>query len=141
MAATVQPTQTATSAPVAKTGTTIEVVHLDLHMVYELDHTHITEHICKLCKRNLAAPTLDNIQIGDINSKVSLGKCGHSFHTTCIDKYIKTGSMACPIDNTTWALNRELDQNIVFKKIVHKPKDTASTNNSFTVVKKQAVAN
>jgi hypothetical protein len=115
----------------------MEVVNLDIHMIHNLDHIHVTENICKLCKRNLAAPTLEDIQTGTINSKVSLGKCGHSFHSSCIDKYIKAGNISCPIDMTSWNLNRELDQNIVFKKIVHKSK-SSNPNPSYVIAKKTA---
>lgn len=133
-AAAVVPTESKTEIIKSK----IEIISLDLHMIHNLEHTHVTEHMCKICKRHIEAPTLEDIQTGNINSKVSLGKCGHSFHTACIDKYMKTGNMSCPIDMTPWNLNKELDQNIMFKKLVHKASDTSPVQQSYVVAKKAA---
>jgi hypothetical protein len=95
----------------------MEILSLNLQMVHNLKHTHVTNGICTICKRDLMAPTLENMNNGITVSKVALGKCGHAFHSECIDKYIRT-SVSCPIDMTPWNLERILDQDIQFKKII-----------------------
>lgn len=114
----------------------IEILDINLHMSYNLDYTHVTEHMCKICKRNINAPSLDDVQTGNINSGVSLGKCGHSFHTSCIDKYVKSGNISCPIDMTPWNLNKELDKNITYKKLTQPCIDKKQ---HYVVAKKDAV--
>jgi hypothetical protein len=63
------------------------------------------ENICKLCRSSLMLPTFEDIEKLKSQLIVSKGVCGHYFHKTCIDKYVQSGKISCPIDYTTWKLN------------------------------------
>ena len=95
----------------------MEILALNIQYAYNLNQTHVTDYLCKLCKRNIAAPTHEDIATGTIVSAVCLGKCGHTFHKKCIDRYIRSGQVACPIDMTVWNLDRELDSIPTMKMI------------------------
>jgi hypothetical protein len=70
----------------------------------------ITQNKCTLCRRHLMAPTHENTNKSIIKCNVSMGKCGHPFHTDCIQKHMKD-NVSCPIDNTPWNLLKEFDSN------------------------------
>lgn len=79
-----------------------------LTLVGQWDFADIETDTCDLCKKHLMElpPTKDkvyNIYNVDKMPSISTGECKCSFHTYCIDNYIKT-NVSCPIDNTPWRL-------------------------------------
>lgn len=63
---------------------------------------------CTICRCNLNNPSLyKNIYDGLLKSNISIGKCSHSFHTECIDPWIKKNSH-CPICIQTWSLVKNI---------------------------------
>ena len=62
---------------------------------------------CKICRCSLNEPSYEQ-KIK--NSKIllpiekSIGKCGHIFHTECINEWIKTKQI-CPIDFCPWKIH------------------------------------
>jgi len=45
---------------------------------------------------------------GNTKCSVSWGKCGHAFHTHCIDDWTKTRQV-CPIDELAWTHQQTAD--------------------------------
>jgi hypothetical protein len=52
-----------------------------------------------ICNRSLHLPTLTQIENNNIyRNDITFGKCGHAFHTECINSYLKTYNNMCPYD-------------------------------------------
>ena len=77
---------------------------------------------CKLCKRPLLAPPLEELDIEnkfsiEIEGKLLKGMCGDIFHEKCINSYLKSGlksdCMGCPTCNTLWQQSKNLYSNVV----------------------------
>jgi len=93
---------------------------LDLHVVlnYNYKNSHITNHMCQLCKCHIMSPTYESKNNCDLTCSVVQGKCKHLFHKRCLNSYIKAGNIVCPIDMTPWNTDHELDSQDTFKKLV-----------------------
>ena len=66
---------------------------------------------CVICKRNLCEPSYETITDNKKifrDTDIAIGKCGHLFHSDCIDEWIKRCDK-CPIDNVKWCFHREID--------------------------------
>ena len=63
---------------------------------------------CSICFNILTekcAPCLEtSTNIIDVICKVSMGQCGHAYHSHCIDKWIKDVKI-CPIDQSPWIVS------------------------------------
>ena len=62
---------------------------------------------CPICKVKLeqTCTQCESTHVkGDLICDVSQGKCGHSFHKHCIDKWISQSSV-CPICNTPYNMD------------------------------------
>lgn len=55
---------------------------------------------CTICRQSLNCDSLYAIEKG-ISSTLRTGKCGHIFHTECIDPWLKTNKK-CPICSTSF---------------------------------------
>lgn len=66
------------------------------------------EKICQLCQKHLIAPHGLDITKDYSKCKIIVGKCGHSFHDSCLNK-TKTNVHSCPIDNTVWNIDYIFD--------------------------------
>jgi hypothetical protein len=76
-----------------------------------------TDTVCQLCRKDLMAPTQEDLSKGVVlTCKISRGKCKHTFHSDCINKFIKNGQTSCPIDYVPWNLEKELDSNQKWNK-------------------------
>ena len=61
------------------------------------------QHKCQMCKQDLTAPSLIDTQKGVFTGyKLSVGACGHIFHTSCTEAHHQKGGVSCVIDNTIW---------------------------------------
>jgi RING-box protein 1 len=74
---------------------TIKSIHL-----IASSHLNIENDICSICTYDLYDKCTDCI---DTNNKCIsvLGKCNHSYHLHCIDKWIKIKNI-CPLDKLPW---------------------------------------
>ena len=58
------------------------------------------QEFCTICHSNLNAPSLYN-QDKNIDSNITTGKCGHSFHSECINIWINKNNK-CPTCSKEW---------------------------------------
>jgi len=72
---------------------TFEIVQLNMLGTYEYN---VLTTICTICKNPLSFSSPDNEEINKIfKYNVSLGNCGHPYHTNCIEQWLKS-SKTCP---------------------------------------------
>lgn len=69
---------------------------------------------CELCRSSLdthPAQVLQTKTNGQVfvENKIVVGKCGHKFHKSCVDSYMKTGLNVCPTDQQPWTTDRYLE--------------------------------
>lgn len=103
----------------------IEIDSVDMVFNYNYRATEITDHMCRICNNHLMEPIL-NKKNNTLDTRISLGKCGHSFHTTCVGNYHQKQQKidkdfvkyACPIDQMEWAQKRILDNKNTFGKLI-----------------------
>jgi hypothetical protein len=89
----------------------IEITSAKIHAVMNFKGTENTQNKCMICRLHIMSPTIEDSEKGDIKCNISKGKCGHFFHTDCINKHIKSGNLSCPIDFSVWNLEKILDVN------------------------------
>ena len=66
---------------------------------------------CAICKRSIleaSYETITNNRSIAQETEVSIGKCGHMFHSDCISAWLKTNN-TCPIDKVEWRNLRVAD--------------------------------
>ena len=85
----------------------LEIKNLNLYGSYTHKAAAATNDRCNFCKQQLTAPSLTNLQKGDLTVVISVGKCGHTFHESCIKAYQSKGNISCPLDNTPWSTSKE----------------------------------
>lgn len=73
----------------------------------------VPNYNCKLCKRPLLAPPLQELQTDDfkgvvIEGKLAKGRCGDVFHEKCIQNSINSGCISCPTCNVPWQQSKIL---------------------------------
>ncbi len=89
--------------------------------------TEINNNQCNICKRDIMAPSYERLKKGTLDTIISLGKCGHSFHSDCIASTLKsTSSTSCPSCTTPWNLDRELDTNTSHRQFESTGKKTVA---------------
>jgi hypothetical protein len=76
----------------------------------------LNPHNCKICRRALVAPSLQEIQLNKSNSvviegRLSKGICGHIFHEDCINRSVKSGGGSCPNCNVRWQTAKNIKSN------------------------------
>ena len=58
---------------------------------------------CTICRCNLNSNSIYADAKG-VDSSINTGNCGHTFHSECINSWIKTNNV-CPICFTKWNKN------------------------------------
>lgn len=101
----------------------MEIVKLDVHGYYfyrpDLQMENYDKHVdkkkllsdCAICKRSIldsSYEAITNLEYVGLQTQVTIGKCGHMFHTECINNWIKTNNI-CPIDKIGWQTFRIAD--------------------------------
>ena len=74
---------------------------------------------CAICKRFILESSYDSITSNHniVNeSEITIGKCGHMYHSECINSWLKTNNV-CPIDKVAWHTFRIADS---FTKLILK---------------------
>jgi len=91
---------------------------------------------CVICKRNLCEPSYETITDNKKifrETEITIGKCGHLFHSDCIDEWIKKCDK-CPIDNVKWCRHREIDSTtrlVIDNKDINKNKNNNVNHDYF----------
>jgi hypothetical protein len=79
---------------------------------------------CAICKRFIMESSYDSITNNSkiiAESEITIGKCGHMFHSECIGSWLKSNNI-CPIDKVSWQTFRVADT--VTKLILNESKTT-----------------
>ena len=92
------------------TEVVIKINKLDMVAHWDYPETKITNNMCNICKRNIMASSYENMALRNYTTKISIGKCKHTFHTNCINTTLKqNNSSLCPICITPWNFDKEYD--------------------------------
>lgn len=96
----------------------MEIVNIDFSGFYSYgteinnyNDVSDTTKECIICKRSLYEPDYDQITNNKNIMKeqdIVIGKCGHIFHGTCLEKWLDTCD-TCPIDKVKWCLHTIAD--------------------------------
>jgi hypothetical protein len=87
---------------------------------------------CAICKRFILESSYDSITNNHNivhESEVTIGKCGHMYHSDCITSWLKTNNV-CPIDKVNWQTFRVADS---YTKLVLKEDKFKKTSKSTCV--------
>ena len=99
----------------------IKLKSLDCTTMWKYNFPQNTEDKCQICRRSIMAPSHEDINNKNLISRISIGKCGHAFHSECIKNYCKK-NVSCPIDYTQWETSKELEGPNIIKGKVEPPK-------------------
>ncbi len=94
----------------------IKLKNLDCSTVWKYNFPQNTDDNCQICRRSIMAPSHEDINNKNLISRISIGKCGHAFHSECVKNYCKK-NISCPIDYTQWELSKELEGPNIINKI------------------------
>lgn len=85
----------------------IEIESLNIVGAYAIKEGKATDDECLLCRRNLSAPSFEDLQKGNLKgSPICILACNHAYHKTCIDAYNAKDNISCPIDRTPLTLKK-----------------------------------
>jgi hypothetical protein len=93
----------------------INISSIKMNMEWNLEGAEFSDNKCGLCKRQICAPTINNINKGIINVECVKGKCGHFFHADCMGVLVKNKQFSCPIDNTLWQYDGKISTKSAWK--------------------------
>lgn len=87
----------------------MKITQLNICCSSSIPSSELTGGKCQLCKKDLTTPSIIEQSNNAIpNFTVYVGKCGHIFHTSCMDAYTTKEAMICPIDRTMWTSEKIL---------------------------------
>jgi hypothetical protein len=93
----------------------IKISSIKMEFSWGFDGADFSDNNCGLCKRQIYAPTINNINKGIIDVECVKGKCGHFFHADCMCVLVKNKQFSCPIDNTLWQYDGKISTKSVWK--------------------------
>lgn len=73
--------------------------------------------LCGICQTEINGPSPVNLDKGKINTTISIGRCGHGYHTECMDEYLKTGNLSCPEDMVPWIVVTTINKEEIINTI------------------------
>jgi hypothetical protein len=81
---------------------------LDCTAVWKYNFPQNTGGKCQICRRSIMAPSYEDMNANNLVSRISIGKCGHAYHSECIKNYCRK-NVSCPIDFTHWTTEKEIE--------------------------------
>lgn len=87
----------------------IEILSMEIKGVWNYKVLEDTDGKCSICRNDLMLPTENNIKKELIKPQISVGDCGHIYHTFCIDEYTKKTAHICPVDRTKWVSKTQIN--------------------------------
>jgi len=93
---------------------------------------------CPLCHQHLMNPTQKSLEERKISNNVIIGSCGHGLHSECIDRWIGSGNISCPICETSWNPEKNVGSAVHIYKTATIVKRTANGNSFRTRSKKKS---
>jgi hypothetical protein len=86
----------------------LKLSSLECSAVWKYNFPQNTGGKCQICRRSIMAPSHEDINSNNLVSRISIGKCGHAYHSECIKNYCKK-NVSCPIDFTHWTTQKEIE--------------------------------
>jgi hypothetical protein len=86
---------------------TTKFIIKNIHMVASWGY-NVRATDCTICRCNLNLPSL-TYQDNGIDSNISIGVCGHTFHTDCIQSWINMNNTNCPLGCNNWTISEVIN--------------------------------
>lgn len=71
---------------------------------------------CSLCNHDLTIPSKISIMQNKINGTVIIGACKHGFHENCINQWLGSDNISCPICKNVWNTTKNVGGTIYLYK-------------------------
>ena len=75
---------------------------------------------CAVCYNSLSSNSVSDLQQGK-DSRIVIAKCGHAYHRSCIDPWIKQNPR-CPLCASSWLESTPVDYTLSIPPVQNSPK-------------------